>query len=780
MNVTTRAQFEMMLTHLKAAKIVVFDTETNGLYPYQGNRLISLSLYFPEVDASYNLAFRNGTGTVQVDDETPFEQLSWQKKAKKQQYLRYWYTHFSNSQKTEYWQNLPIAWLDEIKATWALPGQVYIGHNVKFDLHVLRVEGFPLPEKVEDTMIALHTLFSDWSKIKLNGEYANRRLKWQAQYWKLPGAFDGEENLEWHIRNFETSLIHHIIDYHDDPMNKGVIPAKQRKGESYNDYLDRCYDAILGKISVGTKGKGIDRKAQMWMMPAGGVAKYAELDVVLTWGLREKVNGALSKWDNQKLLDEMQAIQLEVAFAMEAQGFKIDRAQAEAEIAKLTPEIEAIEQEFKEATVQPDFKVTSWQSTLPFLRANVDMNISGTGTKILRDYSDNPWVKKLLRHRMLSKTVNTYLKRWLAAADETDTVRSSFNADGTATGRFSSSGDGGNLQNIPDRRGYTIKRAIITPNEDWMFLAIDYSTLELRLATWIAEVQLGFGSQMYDLFVQNKDMHAYTRDMADVRTVVFGDMTDEEVLLSLGYTLEKNPVEFENAADEAAKYCRFIAKTMNFGLLYGGGKRMLSKLLNIDLEAAQVLVDRWNGLFPAYRRANRYYQDLATEKRPSPGGVGAYQYVTQPISGRHRKYDQYTTSMYIKDGTQWLNINQREQQQRKAWNNIVQGLGGYLCARSALTIQREFDTRKLRMFAQIHDALDNYIHRDHLAIIPSICDIMCDWDISPELKVEWSVGQNNWQDLITLKKYEKEGVTYKPVSFDKFVSSRGYHTHDPV
>lgn len=784
MNVTTREQFDLMLSQLRTATQVVFDTETNGLYPYQGNRLISLSLYFPEYEASYNLAFRNGIGTVQVDDETPFEQLSWQKKAKKQQYLRYWYSKFREYYGETIWHNLPIEWLDEIKHSWALPGQTYIGHNTKFDLHVLRSEGFPLPAKIEDTMIWLHTLFSDWNKIQLNGERANRQLKWQAKYWKIPGAFDGEVELEANIKQFERSLLLHIVRNYDSPMNAGIFTKRDiatlTKTIGAGDYvlarlfgelpleIEAIIEKVRSKISVDAKHRGLDRKAQMWMMPAGGVAKYAELDVILTWGLRQKVKSALGKWDNEALNDDMQAIQLELAFRMEAQGFKIDRTQAEAEIEKLTPTIEEIEREFKDFTGNEEFKVTSWQHTLPFLKANVDRSISTTGTKALRDYGENPWVKKLLKHRMLSKTINTYLKRWLAAADEFDVVRSSFNADGTATGRFSSSGDGGNLQNIPDRRGYTIKRAIITPGDDWMFLAIDYSTLELRLATWIAEVRLELGHEMYDLFMQDKDMHAYTRDMADVRTVVFGTMTDEEILLSLGYTPDKNPEEFGNARKEVLKYCRFIAKTMNFGLLYGGGKRMLSKLLNIDLDAAQILVDRWNGLFPAFRRANRYYQELALERRPAPNGSGLYQYITQPISNRHRKYDHYSENMRINDNGHWITINQREQMARKGFNNIVQGLGGYLCARSLLTITRTYTTDYLRTFAQIHDAGEFYIHRDHLAIIPGICDIMTDWtEITPALKVEWMVGQKNWQDLVTVK-----------VPFDEFVSSRGCKTHD--
>ena len=61
--------------------------------------------------------------------------------------------------------------------------------------------------------------------------------------------------------------------------------------------------------------------------------------------------------------------------------------------------------------------------------------------------------------------------------------------DGTVSGRFSSWGNSGNWQNIPDRDGYTIKRAIV-PGEDEYIIAIDYAQLEARIASYIAESML--------------------------------------------------------------------------------------------------------------------------------------------------------------------------------------------------------------------------------------------------------------------------------------------------
>lgn len=862
MNIQNRADFDKALQLLQASSIVVADTETNGLYPYQGNQMISLSVYLPEHEAAFNFPFRYGTGKVEISytdkntPETPFEAMSWQGNTKRQIYLDYWFTQFKQAVGESYFHNLPLAWLDELKAAWGRG--TYIFHNARFDLHVLACEGFPQPDRVEDTMIALHIVNEDWAGIEVEAPFTwtkedanrglcrkeqvdlwardssgsllkrkqqgNRRLKWQAALHGFANATNGEEKLQEEIGAFEMTLARFIFDHWDNPYNASLIYAGfAKKGEN----AEKQFDRIRAKITL-------DKKAHMWMLPSEAVTWYAELDVRLTWALYEKCMGIIREWNNEKLYQEQTDIHYRVAWEMERNGFRLDVGQAQAEIAKLDPrivEIQAIidrlaggycagltdrEQDFvKRFEANSGVNLSSPVQLMAFLNSGIlgieyqddvfpewfekerrgnlrtypDAILTSTEHDQLEKYEDHPIVRLLLEYRKMKKSSDTYLKRWLWAKSPEGIVRFSMNDDGTVSGRFSSSGDAGNGQNIPDRGGYTIKRAIIPYSADWRFLAADYGQLELRIAAWIAEGLLGFDPKqtMTNLFLTDADMHSYVRDMVEVRQILFSDLTDEQIVVKLGYKLTDTEVATpEKRAEIVAKHCRQVAKTMNFGLLYSGTEYMLSKLLKIDLAPAKVLVKRWRAMFPAFGAAQAYFTELAQTRRPNPGQALAVglpvltelfpdleelavarsvhpkqartmpMYVTQPISGRHRKLHLYPTWLtFYKDG-KFQGFNPQEAESKKVWNNIVQGLGGYLCGMSALRINQKYGRDKLRFFAQIHDALDGFVHVQHMHIAQDIGTIMCDWPmITPPLTVDLQGSTDGtWQGMKSIKNFQ--------------------------
>lgn len=871
-NVKKRQDFDDMLHLVATAEVKVVDTETNGLKMYAGAHLISLSLYFPDADVAYNIAFAHGEGEVELSwtnkfpEGTDFFQISWQGKLKKQLYLKYWFNHFKREvvgTDENYFQNCPVEWLSEIQAVWGKG--VHILHNSRFDAHVLYTAGFPDMEMVYDTMVGLHLVFEDWRHVQFTAPYTytakdaptkddvglwakdengklfkklqwgNRQLKWQAARIGIPNATDGETALFAARRQFESVLVDHIMENILDEMNEELLLASVIRGKAKVEDWEKQREKIAAKVQL-------DDKANMWMLPADYTAYYAGLDVVLTWHLYQYVLKGIAENNVEELWEQQSLIHHNVAWEMERNGFKLDAGQANAQIEALTPKIEDLEDLLSRLAMEygvEGFNPNSPTTLLTFLNSGIlatefhasifpdwwdsdlatglktydkarvsygelsesEDYLDGTNKAELEKVGDHAVVRMIKELRKMHKARSTYLSKWLDAADDKSIVRFSIDDTGTIAGRASSSGDAGNGQNIPDRGGYTIKKAVTSYGDDWRLGAIDFGQLELRLGAWVAETLLGFDPNMTmtNLFLSGEDMHSYVRDMINVRDILFGDMTDDQIVVKLGYSLNQDKVKTkEKRAAVVAGFCRQAAKTMNFGLLYSGGARMLSKLLKIEEAPAKVLVAKWRDLFPAFGRTQEYMTSLALTRRlmddtwetqypinpgstynfPNPfvtfqevyGMATAEEledmkrlrtrnnsrigmYVRQPITGRLRSLQHYKEEgYYYEDGVR-KSYNPRQSEARKVWNNTIQGLGGFITMWSAYRIGEELGYRNIRMFANIHDALEFNIHVDALDKLPRMGEIMTDWPvIIPGLTVDiQGSADGTWQGMQSIR-----------------------------
>lgn len=834
MNVKTRKDFNHLLKLLRSEEIKVVDTETNGLRPYHGNKLISLSIYFPSVDQSFNVAFSHGEGQVEINWtdkytlDTPFSELTWQGKAKKQVYLSYWFRVLKEENQSKgqnYFGNLPEEWLVELKKAWGYG--TYILHNSRFDAHFLAQAGFPNMDKVYDTMIALHIVNEDWRGLRITAPYTynkteapspdmvgqwardengelmtkeqpgNRQLKWQCAMLGFDNATAGEEDLFKAIKQLKSDIVDIIMENIDEPINESLLTAKIKKAadKATTEDWQKQREKIEAKVEI-------DPKANLWMLPSELVSYYAELDVILTWKLYQWAMDVIEQWDNVDLWEKQSLIHHHVAWEMERNGLRVDMKEAQKQIRILNPRIRELEDLLQKVASDwgvEDFNANSPQQLLRFLNSGVlaagfpiewfpewvadeqklglkvypshtkinpgdlteaEESLGGTDKRELEKVEDHPVVRLIRELRQMHKSVNTYLKKWVNAADENGIIRFSVNDDGTVAGRASSSGDAGNGQNIPERGGYTIKRAMTTYDNNWRLVAADYGQLELRLGAWIGEGLLGFDPKMTmtNLFLSGADMHSYVRDMINVRSILFGDMDDVAIVGKLGYRQDNEKIATEaTRAEVVADYCRQVAKTMNFGLLYSGGANMLSKLLKIDKAIAQVLVEQWRALFPAFPLTQQHITDVAMERRLRPDGKAYGMYYTQPISGRHRKLHKYPKWLtYWEDGYR-KGFDPQEAAARKVWNNTVQGLGGYIAMWSAYRIGEEVSRVGIKMFVNIHDALEMHVQDLAVHLVPQAAAIMVDWpQIVPGLTVDVSASTNgNWQDMRKIKDMDK-------------------------
>jgi DNA polymerase I len=261
--------------------------------------------------------------------------------------------------------------------------------------------------------------------------------------------------------------------------------------------------------------------------------------------------------------------------------------------------------------------------------------------------------QKLIEHRKIAKLKSTYVDALPALVKaKTGRVHASFNQTVAATGRLSSSDP--NLQNIPIRSelGGQIRQAFI-PEEGWSLITADYSQVELRLLAHFSG-----DDNLRRAFTEDQDIHTL------VAAQVFG--------------VDMNAVTAE---------MRRMAKTINFGIIYGMSAFGLAQRLEISKEEAGKFIDAYFARYPTVLA----YQDKLLADCRANGYVST-------ILGRRRAISG------IRGFTTYKNRNQPE---REAINMEIQGSAADLIKVAMVNLHRRFrgENRQARLLLQIHDEL---------------------------------------------------------------------------
>jgi len=258
-----------------------------------------------------------------------------------------------------------------------------------------------------------------------------------------------------------------------------------------------------------------------------------------------KVNEKLLKELSKKLDDELKEL-IEKIYSLAGREFNINSSQQLGEIL------------FKEMKLPPAKKTKSGYST--------DLGV-------LEELAiDNELPRQVLNYRHISKLKSTYVDALPRMINEkTGRIHTSYNQAVTATGRLSSSNP--NLQNIPIKTEYgkKIREAFIT-EPGYMLLCADYSQIELRILAHMSGDEL-----LVEAFRQNQDIHIRTA------SEIFG--------------LEP---------DLISEQMRNIAKTVNFGIIYGISSFTLSRDLGISQKNAKKYIDNY---FERHKGVSSFIED---------------------------------------------------------------------------------------------------------------------------------------------------------------------------
>jgi DNA polymerase-1 len=367
--------------------------------------------------------------------------------------------------------------------------------------------------------------------------------------------------------------------------------------------------------------------------------------------------------DTRKLYDEMEEPLIKVLSEMELTGVKIDIASLQDFAESLRTQMYEKEKQVREIAGEPDLNVSSPKQIgeVIFEKLKLDPLAKkpkkgswSTDEETLSVLSDrSPIIDAILDYRGLRKLLSTYIDPFASYIGTDGRVHTTFNQALTSTGRLSSSNP--NLQNIPVRteQGREIRRAFVPGNPDnSVMMSADYSQIELRIMA-----HLSGDEHLCKAFRDGVDVHAATASK------IFGI-----------------PVE-DVTSDQ-----RRMAKTANFGIMYGISAFGLSQRLKTSRQEAKDLIDGYFANFPAVQAyINKTLQDARENS------------YTTTLFGRRR----YITDINSQNG------RLRSFAERNAVNAPIQGTAADIIKVAMVNVSRCLKEEKLKakMVLQIHDEL---------------------------------------------------------------------------
>ena len=416
-------------------------------------------------------------------------------------------------------------------------------------------------------------------------------------------------------------------------------------------YLADTYLQMALPAARGAEGTGEDAPA-----PA---ARTAALTLALVAPLRDR----MTRENAVNVFDGIEMPLVPVLAKMERAGMLVDPDRLHSLSEGLATQITEVERSIRDLAGDETFNIGS-----PMQLSHVLFDVMGlptkglkktkrgyysTNAKVLSDLArDHEIVRLILDWREKSKIKSTYLDTLGPLRRGDGRVHTTYNQTITATGRLSSSDP--NLQNIPTRSelGRTVKTAF-SAGEGSVFLAVDYSQIELRLLA-----HLSGDEHLVRAFNEGEDFHAETA--ARVFGVPVSEVTPD---------------------------LRSRAKAVNFGIVYGQQAYGLSQSLHISMAEAREMIDRYYEAYPGVRM----FLDNVVARAKQTG-------YAETMYGRRRHIPELKAK----------NPQLRGFGERTAMNHPMQGTAADIIKIAMARVSRRLEEEGFaaHMILQVHDELD--------------------------------------------------------------------------
>lgn len=466
------------------------------------------------------------------------------------------------------------------------------GQNLKFDAWVLARHGLPLGGPLFDTMVAAYVLDPDRPSLKLD-------------------------------------------DLARDYLGHEMIPYAALFAPN-----DRVRDIL-----------GVDPER---------LALYAAEDAEAALRLQRRLAPELEQAGLARLMREIEMPLLEVLLRMERNGIRLDTGLLAALRERFAQEMAALAERIAAAAGEP-FNVQSPRQLSRILFEKLGLRpVRRTATGLSTDSAvlselaeQHPLPGLVLEHRQLAKLQSAYVESLPELVNpETGLIHTSFNQAVAATGRLSSSDP--NLQNIPIRTelGRMIRRAFVPRDPGRVFLAADYSQIELRLLA-----HLSGDAALRAAFRDGDDVHRRT-------AALIAGVTEAEVTAEM----------------------RRRAKAINFGVIYGMGARALARQTGVAVRDAAAFIERYFATYPGV-------QAWLVETRDRARREGR----VETLLGRRRLLRDIASP----------SDRLRSLAERMAVNTPIQGSAADLIKVAMIRLDAQLRRRRLRslLLLQVHDEL---------------------------------------------------------------------------
>ena len=502
-----------------------------------------------------------------------------------------------------------------------------IGHNLKYDILILRREGIGVAGRLYDTMIASYLLNPN-----------------------KPG-----HSLE------ETALDH--------------LHHKKRP-----------FSEVLGN------------RVSFAVVPVEEATRYAAEDALLAFELKEILFALLRDRGLHSLYFDVEMPLISVLCDMEEAGVRVDAGRLRELSKELEQSLALLEQRIY-ALAGGQFNINSPKQLASVLFERLGLKPLkktktgySTSVEILEELAGSHELPgEILNYRTLFKLKSTYvdtLPKLINA--RSGRIHTSFNQAATATGRLSSSEP--NLQNIPIRGEWGTRiRNVFIAADGFQLLSADYSQVELRVLA-----HMSGDKTLTEAFLADVDIH--TRTASEL---------------------------FGIAPDSVTADMRRIAKTVNFGVIYGISPFGLSEALKIPQKEAGAYIERY---FASHSGVKTFIEETLTRARQDG-------FVTT-LLGRKRPLPEINSA----------NPSVRQQAERMAVNTPIQGTAADLIKLAMLGISRRLKEQgfRTRMVLQIHDELLFEVPEEELPVARNLIthEMEHALKLSVPLKVDAGTGRS--------------------------------------
>ena len=453
--------------------------------------------------------------------------------------------------------------------------------------------------------------------------------------------------------------------------------------------------ALIGK---GKKQITMDR------VDVAAASPYACADADITLRLSRMLEEELKKDGFWKLMTEVEMPLVPILVRIQRNGIALDSGLLGAMSEELGERMAVLEAGIYD-NVGHRFNINSSQQLGDVLFKELQLPTSkrtksgfSTDARVLEGLKGtHPVIEQLLEYRQITKLKSTYLDALPKLVNpDTGRIHTTFNQTGTVTGRVSSNDP--NLQNIPIRTelGGQVRHAFVAEGApDWLLLAADYSQIDLRVLAHISQ-----DPALIRAFEQGEDIHASTASH------VYGV-----------------PI------DQVTPDMRRIAKTINFGVIYGISGFGLASRTDLSNEEAQAFID---GYFERYPGVKEY---MEVTKRQ-----GKEQGYVETVLGRRRYFPEFQSS----------NFNVRMSAERMAINMPIQGTSAEITKLAMIGVQGRMDRAGMRskMLLQVHDELIFEVPKEELEEMSGLArEVMSQaLELRVPLKVDVKMGPN-WGEM---------------------------------